>query len=822
MTECFEFSIIIDIFNCQSFLVETIESIINQSINFKEKTEIIFTCQDSDEDSMKIIESYQNEYSENIHILNHSPSKTDIHGNYVTFLDIGNAYSKTFLKRVSDSFKNQDSEICYADDLDCREIDFERDDEVIDFNLSNLFIKSDLIDNFFFKNYFDKKLLVYKLLLENPKMSIVFEDSVFENPHEITDSDLLASFDDFFKVLIDLSCEKYGEVPLFMQRFLILELEKFLRIEDISQVTPNKNEFMCKFKGILNHISDDAIINHPLLKRSIKSFFIYLKRGDFKIDGVLLKSKDYIINDLSKLKLRIDFVELLDDELNFTASITSSSYPDDLSVYAVQTFKDTEILHKAKYEYYPTSPRRDKRYLDIDWEFSYQFYVSIPLNDEEFELNFKTVFNNQEFSNHIIFREFAGLSNSGNYTVKNSRILLFKGRTFYLEKYSYFKMCKYELKSMARIILSHNDFFVKAIFYRLIYLILYPFFKDKRIWLFSDRIESADDNAEYLFNYCLGQNDNVKKYFVLDKSSTDFKRFKDNIVHFTSIKHKILYLFSEKIITSQVTRGILNPFTFNNSRLYEGVSNYEWCFIQHGIILHDLSSWIHKYNKNFYLFVTSSDYERDSIINGNYNYPADRVKTFGLSRYDFLEDNPKKQILFAPTWRRNLNTRVDLVNSQYLESINSLLNNEKLISYAEDKGYELIFKPHPDLWKFIDLFDSKFKISKDSYSDVFKTASLMITDYSSVAFDFAYLKKPIVYYQTESFDKFHYDKGYFDYDEMGFGEVMSTEEDLVEKIVEYMDNGCCMSDKYRNRVDKFFKFRDKNNSKRIYDFLIYK
>ena len=141
MTECFEFSIIIDIFNCQSFLVETIESIINQSINFKEKTEIIFTCQDSDEDSMKIIESYQNEYSENIHILNHSPSKTDIHGNYVTFLDIGNAYSKTFLKRVSDSFKNQDSEICYADDLDCREIDFERDDEVIDFNLSKLFIK---------------------------------------------------------------------------------------------------------------------------------------------------------------------------------------------------------------------------------------------------------------------------------------------------------------------------------------------------------------------------------------------------------------------------------------------------------------------------------------------------------------------------------------------------------------------------------------------------------------------------------------------------------------------------------------------------------
>ncbi|MBQ9027111.1 MAG: CDP-glycerol glycerophosphotransferase family protein, partial [Methanobrevibacter sp.] len=95
-------------------------------------------------------------------------------------------------------------------------------------------------------------------------------------------------------------------------------------------------------------------------------------------------------------------------------------------------------------------------------------------------------------------------------------------------------------------------------------------------------------------------------------------------------------------------------------------------------------------------------------------------------------------------------------------------------------------------------------------------------DYSSVAFDFAYLKKPLIYYHTESFTKFHYDKGYFDYDTMGFGQIIKSEGDLVEKIISYIDNGCVMEDKYQKRVDEFFKFRDANNSKRIYDWLIYK
>lgn len=93
----------------------------------------------------------------------------------------------------------------------------------------------------------------------------------------------------------------------------------------------------------------------------------------------------------------------------------------------------------------------------------------------------------------------------------------------------------------------------------------------------------------------------------------------------------------------------------------------------------------------------------------------------------------------------------------------------------------------------------------------------MITDYSSVAFDFAYIKKPLIYYQN---DDYHYEKGYFDYETMGFGDIIQTEEELIDKIIEYIENNCQMEEKYQKRVDKFFKYTDKNNSKRVYEWIL--
>ena len=247
----------------------------------------------------------------------------------------------------------------------------------------------------------------------------------------------------------------------------------------------------------------------------------------------------------------------------------------------------------------------------------------------------------------------------------------------------------------------------------------------------------------------------------------------------------------------------------------------EKCFLQHGVIKDDLSSWLRKYFQNLHLFLTSSDYERDSIFSRNYNYEENVVHVFGLPRHDNLKFGvSKKEILFAPTWRKNLTNRIVFEKSDYFKRLNSFLNNEKLLSNLKSNGYKLVFKPHYDLLPFMDLFNIPDDVEvnvTDSYQTLFNDSALLITDYSSVFFDFAFLKKPVIYYHEGN--DYHYIEGYFKYNTMGFGPVVECEDDLVDKIIQYIANGCVMEDEYKERVSDFFKYHDQRNCSRVYDWL---
>ena len=122
--------------------------------------------------------------------------------------------------------------------------------------------------------------------------------------------------------------------------------------------------------------------------------------------------------------------------------------------------------------------------------------------------------------------------------------------------------------------------------------------------------------------------------------------------------------------------------------------------------------------------------------------------------------------------------------------------------------------------KFIDFINIPEQITlstQDSYQKLFNDSSILVTDYSSVFFDFAYLKKPVIYYQPD--EDYHYDESYFDFETMGFGDVIKDEDDLIGKINEFMHNGSQMDDKYCERVDNFFKYTDQNNCQRVYKWI---
>ena len=103
-----------------------------------------------------------------------------------------------------------------------------------------------------------------------------------------------------------------------------------------------------------------------------------------------------------------------------------------------------------------------------------------------------------------------------------------------------------------------------------------------------------------------------------------------------------------------------------------------------------------------------------------------------------------------------------------------------------------------------------------SYEKLFCESSLMVTDYSGVQFDFAYMRKPIVYYHPPKLPPHYLESGFY-IEKQGFGEICREQNELVDVICEYMEQGCALKPFYRQRADDFFAFDDRDSCKRIFE-----
>ena len=89
------------------------------------------------------------------------------------------------------------------------------------------------------------------------------------------------------------------------------------------------------------------------------------------------------------------------------------------------------------------------------------------------------------------------------------------------------------------------------------------------------------------------------------------------------------------------------------------------------------------------------------------------------------------------------------------------------------------------------IFSNYFLIEeKCNYQEFLLESSLLITDYSSIFFDFGYLRKPVIYshFDYEKYRKSHYREGYFDYKYDGFGPVCFNINCTINEIIYEIKN----------------------------------
>ena len=363
--------------------------------------------------------------------------------------------------------------------------------------------------------------------------------------------------------------------------------------------------------------------------------------------------------------------------------------------------------------------------------------------------------------------------------------------------------------------------------------------KDKReIWLINDRNNKAGDNGEFFFKYINEKHkDEIDSYFVISENCEDYERLKKigNVIALGSDEHKKKFLIADKIISSMCNTWVDNPFGEDRNYIYD-LFHYDYIFLQHGISKDDVSYYFHRLNKNFTMIITASKKEYQSFLSPSYDYNISNIKLTGFSRYDNLQhlkhtENPEKIILVIPTWRIYIKGTIDPLtsksiysklfkNTKYFEFYDNLINNPTLLQAMEKYDYKGYFCLHPSFTEqWIDFRKNPQFIIKETfdYQEVLSKASLLITDYSSVFFDFAYMEKPIIYTQFdyEEYRNSHYKNGYFNYERDGFGPVYYNLEKTILGIIEEIENNCVMKKRYLRRIRNFFAFFDENNNERI-------
>lgn len=363
-----------------------------------------------------------------------------------------------------------------------------------------------------------------------------------------------------------------------------------------------------------------------------------------------------------------------------------------------------------------------------------------------------------------------------------------------------------------------------------LFIIIFPmsllYNKNRKIFLVSERGTDARDNGYHFFKYLNEKHPEVESYFVIDKDSPDYKKVSElgKVIQWKSLKHRLLFIGAKYKISTHIM-GYSPDIDFYN-KLNEFIPLIgKKIFLQHGIISNDLPQlYQEKTRLDLFICGAQSEYE---FIKNTFHYKNEEVRYTGLARYDALNEySTQNQILVMPTWRMWLNnmTESEIANSSYVKEWEKLLSNQKLIHILKDRKITLFFYPHYEMQKHIRLFqsiDDSIVIADFSSYDVqnlLKTSKLLITDYSSIFFDFAYMKKPCVYYQfdRELYWKKHYKKGYFDYDKDAFGKITCDVDSLVEEIIKIINNNFAVDSVYRNNANRCFQIRDGNNCERIF------
>lgn len=625
-------------------------------------------------------------------------------------------------------------------------------------------------------------------------------------------------------------------------------------LDEFFEHEANRRLYSLKPAKVIDFSCGDFVMAGLLSKLTGKKE--YIKHGDFYVTTAAFKEREKYINQFEKaagFKEIDNYQKENDNYLRYTAGdeiadrsyrkksrmkniiplyMSSSKRLKCVSLFSFTApvkiaMEDTFLMvgeEKCDFKVLGSKKRKSKHHIGIySFEMPVERILPLPANNKVmlcYKTNLGKLVQCHVYFLSILGSQFLGLRSSMLHDKDTSTIAVFRQST------------KNNLNIYVRSFIT-SDKIIERIKQCLAFVIA-QFWRskkaDKLVLLFEKNSSKYEESASVLYERLIDEGYN-NAYFICDKNYEYFdtipEKYRSNILYKNSFKHYLYFFRAKTFIGTETMVHSIDLKLFNVFALKKVADkNINYIFLQHGVMymvsLDSEARYLFRRRKlkGKYRVVVSSQAEADHFTQLGRHLPEDLYIT-GLPKFDrnILLDTADK-IVIMPTWRPwEINAaREDFTETAYFKMVMRIYN-----SVPDGLKDKVIILPHPLILNELNrLPDSVVKkiVVDAKYDDILKQARILITDYSSIAYDAFYRGTRVIFYWEEK------DECIAQYgpttklmlnEDNVYGEFFYNTDGLTESIQRNYNNP--QPEEFVEKYRKIVQFHDGKNTQRLVEFL---
>lgn len=344
-----------------------------------------------------------------------------------------------------------------------------------------------------------------------------------------------------------------------------------------------------------------------------------------------------------------------------------------------------------------------------------------------------------------------------------------------------------------------------------------------RVWIVGETPYKAQDVGFHFFRWMRRHHPNRPVYYVVDAQTPERRNVEPlgHVLTHRSREHIRACFLARRFATTHSAAFVLATSDPRAVRWMRG----NRVFLQHGVLgTKNMTSTYGRRSPAFHTdFVhVSSERERELMIN-DLAYRPRQVRVTGLARFDALLEPPERRpegLLVIPTWRDWLLRPAVFAESEFLERWRAFLTSEPLRQAIAD-GLRVTVILHPNM-RF---FGSALQVDGVTVlgqgdvdvQSLMRDHAAMVTDYSSVGFDFSFLGRPVFYHQFDRSRFLGPRPSHLDLDVDLPGEVVTDADELARKVVDAWRGGFVQDPEHARRSRRFLDPAEGSYAQQVYE-----